>query len=153
MSDETLPAQSDKSRAGIQQRDRELHTPGPWEMADSAYKTSDGEGTIFSDGDWHIFPPLGELGPIAVVGGEANARLIAAAPELLRDLEEAIEGLDEVWEDCHSVKVARFKATIAKARGLTKQHGLQFVESVLCALAQSLGGDAASSVGEEKEEV
>lgn len=66
-------------------------TPGPWEIG-KRHILSDGsgDGFNFSGGDVEIFPPLGEAGPIAIVSDDANARAIAAAPqmwELLRKIE------------------------------------------------------------------
>jgi hypothetical protein len=82
----------------------EPRTPGPWETSNGPHHKG-GKGSHvgrpeewryvqhhfpshpyegeFSD-EWGIYPPLGEAGPVALVAGEANARLIAAAPELLR---------------------------------------------------------------------
>jgi len=75
----------------------EKHTPGPWEMPLHPYiQQSDGEGANFSDGDWEIVPPLGEAGPVAIVNSEANALLIAAAPELLEALRSLLTGLQFV---------------------------------------------------------
>jgi hypothetical protein len=58
-------------------------TPGPWTAGIAPYVKSDGDGDQFSGGDWNVFPPLGESGPVAIASSEANARLIAAAPDLL----------------------------------------------------------------------
>jgi hypothetical protein len=69
----------------------EDHTPGPWEAGGLTRDRfvlpgeTEGEG-IFSMGDVNIFPPTGHAGPVAIAAGEANARLIAAAPELLAAL-------------------------------------------------------------------
>lgn len=49
---------------------------------------------------------------------EADARLIAAAPDLLEALEDALEYMTDHWDeydDCG--KVAKARAAIAKARG------------------------------------
>lgn len=75
--------------ASLQPEKREP-TPGPWKMSDGPYIVRiTGEGSVFSGGDWSIFPPPGESGPVAVVNGEANACLIAAAHELLAALKRA----------------------------------------------------------------
>lgn len=76
------------------------HTPGPWEYGGVA-----GITTTF-DREVNIYPPDASLtggyqysGPIAVVavgedaGGEANARLVAAAPDLLAACEAVIEAV------------------------------------------------------------
>ena len=57
-------------------------TPGPWEAPTAPYQRIDGDGVNFSGGDWEVVPPLGESGPVAITNCEANARLIAAAPEM-----------------------------------------------------------------------
>lgn len=60
-----------------------LHTPGPWGYTHHAQESSGRTGGYYS-----IYKGLGqicELSPIA--GTEANARLIAAAPELLAMVE------------------------------------------------------------------
>ena len=46
--------------------------------------------SVFGDDDWYVWPQEG--GWIANVNGEANARLIAAAPELVAALENAAAG-------------------------------------------------------------
>lgn len=108
-------------------------TPGPWETSNGPHSKSLGaignpkewryvqhnfpqapyEGE-FSD-EWGIYPPLGEAGPVALVSGEMNAKLISAAPELI----EACEGLlknmqttsDVVWVSA----VEKARAAIKKA--------------------------------------
>lgn len=96
------------------------HTRGPWEMPSKPYIAGDtGEGAVFSGGDWEIVPPLGESGPVAVVSGEANAKLIAAAPVLLEALQSLV-GVSPLgsetplWRERESV-VTRARAAIAKA--------------------------------------
>jgi hypothetical protein len=76
-------------------------TPGPWETSTKPHDKSLGpignpkqwryvqhnfpeapyEGEL-SD-EWGIYPPMGEAGPVALVAGESNAKLIAAAPTML----------------------------------------------------------------------
>ena len=78
-------------------------TPGPWETSNGPHSKSAKGGKVgrpeewryvqhnfpqapyegeFSD-EWGIYPPLGEAGPVALVSGESNARLIVKAPEML----------------------------------------------------------------------
>jgi len=87
------------------------HTPGPWE---TEYVS---EADVW--GIWQEKPPENETGSIARAYDESNARLIAAAPELLEALKywlpviEAQEGKSDEkdqWVDC-----VRF--AIAKAEG------------------------------------
>lgn len=76
------------------------HTPGPWEIDGEYVQQADQTGVAICDvmnmdegGDkgWY-------RGPVT----QANARLIAAAPELLEALEEAV---DLAWfEDSHAVQ-------------------------------------------------
>ena len=77
---------------------KEAHTPGPWELDErrrSAY-----------------IPCRGKHHSAAAYGGTvANARLIAAAPELLEALENLLAQCPEAWSR-HGAQAA-----IAKARG------------------------------------
>jgi hypothetical protein len=89
------------------------HTPGPW-----------GYFCHHTEGSWHIGanpttyakgdPTIANLGQIG--DQEANARLIAAAPEML----EALRGLLSETEDgiatCPLTRI-RARAAIAKAEG------------------------------------
>lgn len=88
-------------------------TPGPWETSDRPHSKGLGalgnpkewryvqhnfpeapyEGEL-SD-EWGIYPPLGEAGPVALVAGESNAKLIAAAPELLTALKDLADRMVE----------------------------------------------------------
>ena len=84
------------------------HTPGPWEM--------DGSGAVFGpDGD-----PIMTCGLYAVCFGEgseegyANARLIAAAPDLLAACVEFVRKV-ECGEARSKRSYAQMKAAIKKA--------------------------------------
>lgn len=69
-------------------------TPRPWEMSQKPYVSlATGEGDNFSSGDWGIYPPLGEAGPVAVVNSEANAELIVRAVNSHDQLVAALDGL------------------------------------------------------------
>jgi hypothetical protein len=88
------------------------HTPGPW-----AYENYDGTVHVFIDNEGGT-PSICKL-----VGNDkdANARLIAAAPEML----EALEAIDSYWSSTGEDDWIRFfntglqpaRAAIAKARG------------------------------------
>lgn len=85
-------------------------TPGPW----SIYEDNDGE--------WHVV--AGDDGEFTIVGfvgfGEADARLIAAAPDLLRALELTVPRLNARGHaDCASCEeIAEIgREAIAKATG------------------------------------
>ncbi len=115
------------------------HTPGPWEMGVKC-----DEHSSYFDCDINIYPPKakdGEYqysGPIAVVAvnsdvDDANARLIAAAPEMLEALRELLTDMviaqgnmrnaakrDSSWEGCAEAiqpRVDAARAAIAKAKG------------------------------------
>lgn len=81
------------------------HTPGPWrlELANSGAR-------IAADKDTHICA--------ALAGNRANARLIAAAPEMLAALKEVVRFVDSVGsEHINRVPFAAARAAIAKAEG------------------------------------
>lgn len=97
------------------------HTPGPWKITDS------GTGVFSSN------KPLGQNGIIAICDAvartreenEANARLIAAAPDLLKELEAAVTWIEqiesyEIFDPSAPSKhelLPQLRAAIAKARG------------------------------------
>ena len=76
------------------------HTEGPWEYKDS-------NGHIYGDVGGLDFESVAVIKPIIYSQGEetkeANAHLIAAAPEMLEELVKAvkiIENSDAWWIDC-----------------------------------------------------
>lgn len=89
------------------------HTPGPWHLTKGLYGKED-EITI-----WGVKNEEGCSGFIGTLGNmqgedEANANLIAAAPELLEALEILVK-----QPDTYSVEKAfvKARAAIAKAKG------------------------------------
>ena len=89
------------------------HTPGPWNFAKSDI---DGRYSIYGNG------PLAYCGDTGAVNGdgEANARLIAAAPDLLVALKALVGEADlgEVdLDDDDRAKLEQARAAIAKATG------------------------------------
>lgn len=91
------------------------HTPGPWHI--DGHEVHAGDGCEFVT----TFDP-------STAVGTANARLIAAAPELLDTLKEALRVMETAgWQhpfnlhyhdDCDlSCAVVRARAVIAKAEG------------------------------------
>ena len=84
------------------------HTPGPWYA--SSYDGWEWEGHCIRDAHGQIIAKLALNVP-----GDANARLIAAAPELLA----ALEGLMHLHGGVIGTTkvIATAKAAIAKARG------------------------------------
>lgn len=100
------------------------HTPGPWNTSgayrDSVYKDKIAEGGLLL-ADCRVSERPPEV-------CEANARLIAAAPELLFALRELVAEADEHpgWEGHPHADTAGFqfaRAAIAKAEGRTNETG------------------------------
>lgn len=103
------------------------HTPGPWEQSIKGY-----DSDFFVEGEWEIAicgsdKHDGELPPmIAAVTNlslvdeeaEANARLIAAAPDLLEALQSLVD-MDVAYQRGPKVAEAieNARASIAKATG------------------------------------
>lgn len=94
------------------------YTPGPWHINTAG--SGDGKGNIVID-EIYVYAPESGADDVAVAAdiadpltgkpSEANARLIAAAPELLEALKDVMywdNGKPE-WEDA--------RAAIAKAEG------------------------------------
>lgn len=98
------------------------HTPGPWHM--DPEEITSGFRIVPKIGDRGLAVAIQRDAAPAIPGSgidrataEANARLIAAAPELLEALEEMVKaGEFEDWDGrCDCIAVAR--AAIAKATG------------------------------------
>ena len=87
------------------------HTPGPWEMGELV--DHDQDGAIFVDG-YQVAGPAG-----CYVDAEADARLIAAAPDLLEVVEVVLERheLPERFPACLCRICNLSRAAIAKAKG------------------------------------
>lgn len=95
------------------------HTPGPWKAVD-AFVENNPNRWLVARGGWGG-PNIADCGP----GAEADARLIAAAPELLAAIEDLLFTAEALRDDCEShdgicgdpesFKIAR--AAIAKATG------------------------------------
>lgn len=95
------------------------HTPGPWGCADTSYHAH----------DYRLSRPNGEHLPVNAPYNDhseqrANARLIAAAPDLLAALEAVLAAWDEpYYGDLDMARDTMFdaiepaRAAIAKAKG------------------------------------
>lgn len=84
------------------------HTPGPWRL----YCTQKDEFVVRK-----MFPDGQEAHQIAVkVRGYGNARLIAAAPELLEALKDALDLIDSI-SPVEGNTVRKARAAIAEATG------------------------------------
>lgn len=83
------------------------HTPGPWETS------HDGHGGIYV-GDKNGR----QVGFVSLRSEqEANARLIAAAPELLEALRDLLADYDGSIEPGESALIDKARAAIAKVKG------------------------------------
>lgn len=89
------------------------HTPGPWVLEDKGYKY-----IVHKPGDGYITRDVCRIdsSTMSAFNQEANARLIAAAPELL---EFVCEWLDRQGSD-ENYMTAKAKAIISKVTGETK---------------------------------
>lgn len=94
------------------------HTPGPWAVSDTSIITDDCCIAVIEDDGGYEAPPDQR---------EANARLIAAAPDLLSALRDNLEAI-EIHFNCEAEKfpsdsqhvvngLAQIRAAIAKAEG------------------------------------
>lgn len=84
------------------------HTPGPWEYAPTAGHETHGQSVVYNDG----------LSIAIVYDGEANARLIAAAPDLLQACKAAVVSLieDEHYQEFKNL-ISTLDKAIAEAEG------------------------------------
>ena len=87
------------------------HTPGPWRVVEDRVPASlevyAGKTAIAEC--WRRADALTEL---------ANARLVAAAPELLQSLQEVIQYFDAPGDGCFSdAQLAKARAAISNATG------------------------------------
>jgi len=97
------------------------HTPGEWEIRDNDYFPN--QKTIETDGSSRVIAVIDKSDDEDL----ANARLIAAAPELLAACEDLVnlwdewarysEGLEEPLRRSIEMRVQQSRAAIAKARG------------------------------------
>jgi len=112
------------------------HTPGPWKLEpyDSCLAGEDFQwggiwaGPVMLDGINYGQPPHTPIKPETLERMEADARLIAAAPDLLEALQEATSALEWRWErvanraaPVHETAIQeaynQARAAIAKATG------------------------------------
>jgi hypothetical protein len=107
------------------------HTPGPWIAFPSNTRWISGAfDPIFKNGLWHVVPASKpERLPICTVDyaddhheptrekAEADARLIAAAPDLLEALQGLVAWADELRRQNPEEDLRKARAAIAKATG------------------------------------
>ena len=91
------------------------HTPGPWKAVEAAYNppgwlwVQNGPGALLADVHQNVNIPMDAR--------NANARLMAAAPELLEALQEIITAADgEGWSQLDA-GFTKARAAVAKALG------------------------------------
>ena len=89
------------------------HTPGEWYWTDAYPKSSDGERTwsLIGAGGYGILSCDGVGNSPQGLNNEANARLIAAAPELLSVLQEVLVLIPDAYETKERALAAISKAT------------------------------------------
>lgn len=99
------------------------HTPGPWsyrwetEARDWAIVT-DANGSIVANVNTETGPDASSAPATRQMPAEANARLIAAAPDLLEALTSSLELLEHHYpKPARNGQIARARAAIAKATG------------------------------------
>lgn len=90
------------------------HTPGPWKITKTTHKGEFVNVLTAGEAMEHLF--YMEVAP-GQKKAEANARLIAAAPELLETLEYLESVLSEQSEETFAMELLRIRAAIAYATG------------------------------------
>ena len=86
------------------------HTPGPWR-----FETQRGTSKLA-----RIWTDVGDITVNTGTATSANARLIAAAPDLLAALERFINPLEKTTHDAQRERTSQASAAIAKATGKDK---------------------------------
>lgn len=96
------------------------HTPGPWyvgAMTDQLYIINEPPRPAPKDYENTTLKTIAIAKTFQVDGGfaaeEANARLIAAAPDLLEELKELVE----LFSGYQGMELKRAKAALARAQG------------------------------------
>lgn len=96
------------------ERKKAEHTPGPWKFEDEYVRVEIGEDKGEPIADPYC-RPTSETNPGEM---EANARLIASAPELLEALGSAVSMLEGLgMDDGGNPDMDALRAAIAKAKG------------------------------------
>lgn len=81
------------------------HTPGPWLVNQYRHLNS----IVWIDG-----PDRTKIATMANNKDRANARLIAAAPELLEELKACVEELEAVWQGSGGMQTTNDYAVAAR---------------------------------------
>ncbi len=82
------------------------HTPGPWQIESGGARLINTQAHVISASDG--------LGPVAYSTG-SNARLIAAAPDLLEALQRMVAAWGSGFDEGDSPSLDKARAAIAKA--------------------------------------
>lgn len=92
----------------------EAFTPGPWEVRKdpSHFHTA---SSVYECGV--DFPSVAEVGGSTVVMQEANARLIAAAPDLYAACKDVVNCYANLSDDALAQAVSMCRAALTKATG------------------------------------
>jgi len=94
------------------------HTPGPWESCDRGdYGDFDGMSQVILGNDMRIC-----VAHSSDKEGEANARLIAAAPEMISELIKIFNTLYNTQPECYWMPI---KDVIEKATGMSIEEVLK----------------------------
>ena len=91
------------------------HTPGPWKFGDNSKHFKTNPFNVYVQGGGVHSASIANIPfrrTIPESEARANAKLIAAAPELLEALEAVIRGVPDTWEG-----VQKAREVIAKAKG------------------------------------
>lgn len=115
---------TDKLEMGMEAK----HTPGPWrygaweQFGDTRFYISQQEGAPYTPYYSDVASLIAETVSSELVAiQQANARLIAAAPELLEALKACSKMiLEECADGEHTEQFAQARAAIVKATGRTK---------------------------------
>lgn len=89
------------------------HTPGPWAFRMTGWQTN--PAAVYSPRRPGAVACIPARTSVPLDEQSANARLIAAAPELLAELENLVNAMENGWSDPAVADNAR--AAIAKAKG------------------------------------
>jgi hypothetical protein len=103
----------------------EQHTPGPWEVVHAEHgivvRTESPTKTKYGASRYAAIGGFDRNEPDKLAEAQANARLIAAAPDLLEALKElAVCDFGANWNDAAEWAAIKARAAIAKATGETK---------------------------------
>lgn len=107
------------------------HTPGPWHVMEDGFGKVHSHPTVYAtDDELRYIATCADYATIEKTNNLANARLIAAAPEMLEILIEDIKGKCDYCglSTCADCNFFRTKQIIEKATGLTIEEVLTCTE-------------------------